>query len=358
MALTSFTYQVYQWFINKRPVFCPFALYSLLTISACENQQINDRLLILDGLTMGTAYTVKISDKSPALNTEKLKRDINSILNEVDQKMSTYIADSELSKINQTATTDRIEISEELFTVIEKAITIGQLTNGTFDITVGPVVNLWGFGPQNQPEHVPPDEDIQLALATVGYQYLHLQQSPTSLKKDRKDIYIDLSGIAKGYAVDRIAEYLETSHCRNFMVEIGGEIRAQGTNEKGKLWRIGIEKPLINQRSVQRIIKLDNISMATSGDYRNYFELDGVRYSHTINPQTGRPITHNLASVTIVHRSAAVADALATGLQVMGPELGYELAVKENLAALFIISSEMGFEEKHTAAFKPFLLDK
>ncbi len=342
---------------SNRSVLCLIFCLGLLT-GACDKPQSDEKLLIIDGLTMGTSYTIKINEKLIAAETKQITDGINSILNDVNQKMSTYITDSELSHINQARTSDWIMISDELYTVVKSAIEIGQLTNGAFDITVGPVVNLWGFGPENRPEQVPAESDIQQALQQTGYHYLQLMASPTAIKKGRNAAYLDLSGIAKGRAVDRIANYLQQHHYRNFMVDIGGELSAKGINKDGISWRIGIEKPVTKQRIVQRIIRLDNISMATSGDYRNYFEQNGLRYSHTIDPKTGRPITHKLASVTVLHPSTMVADALATGLLVMGPTAGYELAEKQNIAALFITGSETLFNERYTEAFKTYLVEQ
>ncbi len=304
---------------------------------------------------MGTTYTVKISDGLAGDAVERLRGEIDQSLETINQKMSTYLADSELSLINQSADTDWIPISPALHEVLDTALAASRLTHGAFDITVGPVVNLWGFGPQGRPERVPSAEEIERALRQVGYTMLSLRSSPPAVRKRNGAVYMDLSGIAKGYAVDGIAELLEMHAVGNYMVEIGGEIKTRGFNANGETWRIGIERPLTARRAVQRIIRLDNTGMATSGDYRNYFEKDGIRYSHTIDPVNGRPITHKLASVTVLHPSAATADALATGLLVLGPEGGCEIAREENLAALFIISTEEGFEEISTSACIPYL---
>jgi len=199
------------------------------------------------------------------------------------------------------------------------------------------------------------EADIEEALAGIGFQHIRLRDTNTAILKLKPDIYIDLSGIAKGYGVDLMAEYLEQHNINNYMVEIGGEIRAKGVNIKNHAWRIGIERPLAKQRNVQRIIQLDNISMATSGDYRNYFEQDGIRYSHTIDPRNGRPITHKLVSVTVLHESTTRADALATGFLVMGKEAAYKLALAENLAVLFIEKTDDGFAETYTDAFTDYL---
>ncbi len=340
---------------------CP-AIFILLVFiafsSGCGNNANSVPPMVVGGLTMGTNYTIKINEPDIQLSIEKINADVAELLADINNKMSTYIDDSELSLINKNNSQEWIPVSAELYQVLSDAISISKLTNGSFDITVGPLVNLWGFGPSRQPQQSPDAAAVSAALATTGFEHIKLRKSPAALKETIDDIYIDLSGIAKGYAVDRIAEYLAQQNIENYMVEIGGEIRASGVNEINFAWRIGIEKPLPGQRAVQRVIKLDNIAMATSGDYRNYFEQDGKRYSHTIDPDTGRPITHSLASVTVLHPSAAWADALATAFLVMGKEAADKLARQEKIPVLFIVRTKADFEESYTEAFTKFLLDK
>jgi FAD:protein FMN transferase len=307
---------------------------------------------------MGTTYSIKINEADLPFPAEKINADVNDILIDVNNKMSTYIDDSELSLINQNNSQDWIPLSEDLHYVITEAIQISKLTQGSFDITVGPLVNMWGFGPSKQSQEVPLETDINEALAEIGFQNISLRDTNTAIHKLKSNIYIDLSGVAKGYGVDLMAKYLEQHNIDNYMVEIGGEIRAKGVNIKNHAWRIGIEQPLTKQRNVQRIIQLDNISMATSGDYRNYFEQDGIRYSHTIDPRNGRPITHKLVSVTVLHESTTRADALATGFLVMGKEDAYKLALQGDLAVLFIEKTDDGFTESYTDAFTDYLLEQ
>ncbi len=307
---------------------------------------------------MGTTYSIKINQADLQLSSEKINTDIGDILKAVNAKMSTYIDDSELSLINQNKSHEWIPLSVDLHFIINEAARISRLTKGSFDITVGPLVNLWGFGPSKEPQEIPSVAEISAALTSIGYQHINLRSSPLSIQKEKPEIYLDLSGIAKGYAVDKMAEYLELQQVDNYMVEIGGEIRAKGVNDINFAWRIGIEKPVTEERSVQGIIKLENIAMATSGDYRNYFEQDGKRFSHTIDPRTGRPVTHELVSVTVLHASATQADALATGLLVMGKDAATKLAEELDLAVLFIERSNTGFEESYTNSFRPYLLEQ
>jgi thiamine biosynthesis lipoprotein len=226
---------------------------------------------------------------------------------------------------------------------------ISKLSNGMFDITVGPAVNLWGFGPENRPYLIPTENEISKALNIVGYKNISVQLNPPAIKKHHPDIYCDLSAIAKGYGVDKISEYLTQKGLPNHLVEIGGELRASGS-KFNKNWIVGISVPS-QEATIQETISLNDMSMATSGDYWNYFEADGIRYSHTINPLTGKPITHKLASVTVLTESCMNADALATAIDVMGPELGLIFAKENELNVYFIVKGNKGFETFSTKSF-------
>ena len=216
---------------------------------------------------------------------------------------------------------------------------------------MGPLVNLWGFGPDSISFEPPADAAIREKLNLIGYFYLKFKDNPFMIKKEIPELYLDLSSLAKGYAVDQVANLLEAQQIMDYMVEIGGELRLKGKNISGYKWRIAIEKPSPEQRMIHKVLPITDVSIATSGDYRNYFELDGHRFSHTIDPRNGSPITHNLASITVLSDTAMKADALATALMVLGPEQGFELAQQEKLAALFIIKSNDGFEEQNTSAY-------
>ncbi|MCP5046639.1 MAG: FAD:protein FMN transferase, partial [bacterium] len=198
---------------------------------------------------------------------------------------------------------------------------------------------------------VPDEEQIKEAIGKTGYKKLSVRLSPPAVRKQDPVIYCDFSAVAKGFGVDKVAGYLDVKGYTDYLVEIGGEVRARGVNHKGQSWRIGIETP-DGTRSLQKILPLKDVSLATSGDYHNYFEKDGVRYSHTIDPTTGKPVTHKLASVSVIHRSCMVADAMATAIDVMGPEKGYRLAVKENLPVFMIVRQNNTFVEKKTPRFR------
>lgn len=333
-------------------------LCGVLLGAGCGAASSEARLVHLGGLTMGTGYSVKIAHAPKQLDRVALADAIEAVLERIDARMSTYDAHSELSRFNRSASTAWVPISAETRAVIDEALRVGALTGGAFDITVGPLVDLWGFGPGAGPAGVPPAARIAEALARVGYARVHTRRDPPAVRKDEPDLHVDLSGIAKGYAVDRIAQHLERAGVGNYLVDVGGELRARGRNPQGARWRVAVEKPAPGERSAYRILALDGQGVATSGDYRNFFEHGGRRYSHAIDPRTGWPVAHDLASVAVVDASTVRADALATALMVLGPEAGYRLAQRERLAALFIVRGAHGFAAIHTRALEPYIVDE
>ncbi len=300
---------------------------------------------VLTGRTMGTAFTVKIAvPREPAVNQDDIETTIRDAVDAVDAAMSTYRDDSELSLFNRHGT-EPFEVSDSMVEVFLEAQRIAEMSAGAFDITVGPLVDAWGFGPD--PVGDPPDADtIAALLADNGFRMLEVDPVHRTLRKEHAAIRCDLSAIAKGYAVDRAAFGLTTLGLVDFMVEIGGEVRAVGRNAAGKVWQIGIERPETGSGGLWSSVALVDAAMATSGDYRNYYESDGVRISHTIDPRTGRPVTHRLASVSVIHPSCMTADSLATAISVLGPEEGRQMVEREGLAVLFLIRTADGeFEE-------------
>ena len=325
-----------------------------LLLGACGNQP-EDATLEFSGITMGTSYTVKLLPPGNGIDAASFGKEISTILESVDTRMSTYLPGSELSRLNSNPSGEWIPVSPELFTVLQMAIEANRITEGAFDITVGPLVNLWGFGPDPVPETLPDEEQIRAAAERTGIDKLLLDPETSTLRKARPDLYLDLSGIAKGYAVDRVADYLDSVPATNYLIEVGGEIRASGHNSSGRGWRIGIEKPDSGDRRVQRIIQLRRSGMATSGDYRNFYVRNGKRYAHIIDPRTGRPMEHQLASVSVLHESCAMADALATGLLVLGTEQARIVTEQNGIAAFFLTGSGEDFTESYTPAFAPYL---
>jgi len=326
------------------------ALASLLVLSGCEKpvEQVH-----ISGPTMGTTYNIKYLPQDGIPSSDVLHKEVDRLLEQVNDQMSTYRKDSELSRFNQYQDTAPYEVSEQTATVVREAIRLNHLTQGALDVTVGPLVNLWGFGPEARPEVVPSDEELAERRANIGIH--HLKVDGNHLSKDLPHLYVDLSTIAKGWGVDVVADYIQSQGVENYMVEVGGEIRLKGVNREGVGWRIAIEKPTVDERTIQEIIEPGDYAIATSGDYRNYFERDGIRYSHIIDPKTGRPISNRVVSVTVLDKSCMTADGLATGLMVLGDDKGMEIAEQNNIPVFMIVKTDDGFEEVSSTAFKPFL---
>lgn len=299
---------------------------------------------------MGTRYNISYVGDGQAINLlqEERQQDVDARLAQINRQMSTYDPESELSRFNQSESTDWFEVSEETAKVVAFALEVAELSDGQFDPTVGPVVNLWGFGPDGRRKEPPTDEQVAAALARVGYESVEARHDPPALKKSRADVYLDLSAVAKGYGVDEVSRVLADQGAEASMVEIGGEVVCRGAKPDGAAWRIGVEKPDERGRTIQTVVELSDAALATSGDYRNFFETDGVRYSHTINPKTGRPVEHQLAEVSVRAENCMKADAYATAILVMGPERGYNWARRHSVAALLIERKEEGFVERTT----------
>lgn len=316
----------------------------LVACSASKEQETH-----LTGPTMGTAYNVKFVPVD-GVDKQNVKQQIDQMLIDINQLMSTYIQDSELSRFNQWKSTEPFPMSAQTLEVLNEAKRLGAMSSGLLDVTVGPLVNLWGFGPQSRPEKIPSDEVISNTRQKIGLDKLTVGLSWAS--KTEPNLYVDLSTIAKGYAVDQVAQLLQTHKIENFLVEIGGEMRVSGIKASGTQWIIAIEKPEAEQRSIQELISIGDNAVATSGDYRIYYEQDGVRYSHLIDPSTGYPITHNVVSVTVIHPSSMTADGLATALIVMGKEKALQLAESNDIAVLLITKEKDGFSEYTSAKFE------
>ncbi len=330
------------------------ALLLTITLSACFPSNTSGKTsVLLQGRTMGTTYNIKIVATLEQVEDLKLQQKIDAVLKQINQQMSTYIPSSEISQFNQSRSTKPVEVSSGFARVLAESIRLGTLTKGALDVTVGPLVNLWGFGPEHRPDKVPSEALITATRKKIGLSNLRLEGD--QLSKKIPELYLDLSTIAKGYGVDVVAELIERNGFTDYIVEIGGELRLKGFKHTGELWVVAIEKPLTTERSVQQYLVPKDNAIATSGDYRNYFEADGKRFSHIIEPDTGKPINHNLVSVTVIHPSSMTADGLSTALMVMGLEKGMTFAVKNNLAALFIAKTEHGFNEQFTVKFKQYL---
>lgn len=304
------------------------------------------------GPTMGTTYTVKYITTADSLSRSELKAQVDGVLLHVNKLMSTYDPTSELSEFNKQPAGTTIEASSDLAYVLDEALKISEQSGGKYDVTVGPLVNLWGFGPGKHNDEVPSEKAIETAKEKVGYH--HLIVDGKNITKTN-DVYVDLSSIAKGFGVDQVARTLKEAGVSSYLVEVGGEIIVAGHKVDGSPWQVGIESPAGGHNIAQRVIAADNVAIATSGDYRNYFEKGGVRYSHTIDPTSGRPITHRLVSVTVIDSNTMRADGLATAITVLGPVKGLEFAQEFNIAAYMLVKEDTGFVEQYSDSFKPYL---
>ncbi len=322
-----------------------------LYLPAWKASQAAKTAVEFSGKTMGTTYALKAWWGESKI----LQKEVDRRLEKLNQQMSTYLPDSELSRFNNLAAGNWFEVSAETAFVVDKALHYHQITAGASDVTVGPLVRLWDFGPGRHPIgaklKAPSEETIAAALKCSGANKLEVRHDPPSLRKNGDGLEVDLSSIAKGYAVDVLADVLFEHGYQNFMVEIGGEVRAQGTRQDGKAWRIGVEKPDLNQSAIHQIVSLQDQALATSGDYRNFREFDGKKYSHIIDPKTGRPLPYRGWSVTLLAPTCLEADALATALLVMGEDRGYDWCAEHQVAAMFLIRDDKGIIEKTTPKF-------
>ncbi|MCV9877682.1 FAD:protein FMN transferase ApbE [Brenneria izbisi] len=334
-------------------------LFSLLT--ACDNAtQTSPRpLLTIEGKTMGTFYSVKISGDLAESKTQ-LQQEIERLLEQANDEISTYRQHSTLSRFNQYHGTDPQPISNGMADIILAAQRIGRATDDAMDITVGPLVNLWGFGPQKQPVTIPSQQQIDLAKQKVGLKHLTLLSNSRGewLQKDLPDLYVDLSTLGEGYGADVLAQLMARKGITNYLVSVGGAISSRGINAEGKPWRVAIQKPTDQENAMQAAVNLQGYAISTSGSYRNYFELEGKRYSHVIDPATGRPITHQLVSATVIAPTALEADGWDTGLMVLGTEKALKLAEQQGLAVYLITRKGDGFSAVMTPQFKSFLINQ
>jgi thiamine biosynthesis lipoprotein len=305
---------------------------------------------------MGTTYSVKIVSVDERTGSAELLKEVRTLieerLDEVNRKMSTYREDSEISRLNRHAAESPFEVSPETLEVLRIAQQVSEETTGAFDITAAPLIDIWGFGPEGRVPRPPDAAELEKIRARIGYRQLEILPDGSAVRKARPDVRCDVSAVAKGYAVDRVAEALEARGLENYMVEVGGEVRTRGVNARGVAWRIGIEEPDPSSRSRLQIVPISGVSIATSGDYRNYHEVDGRRVTHIMDPRACRPIQHGLASITVIHERCALADAYATAIMVLGPDEGYRFATEKDLPASFMIRDSDGFSRKATPAFK------
>jgi len=324
-----------------------------LFITQYQRQQEETPLWRVQGEVMGTTYTVQVvAAQAPSAEG------IHAALEAVNAEMSTYLKSAQLSQLNAHKSGEPFEISPALYELLKSSQALSALSGGAFDVTVGPLVNAWGFGPEGRVT-TPSPAQVQALKAHVGSDKFKLSEPSQpggshSLTKLDPELYIDLSANAKGYGVDQAAAYLSAQGFDRYWVEVGGEVKARGLNAEGRAWRAGIERPAgEGRRAVFMVLPLQDRSIATSGDYRNrYLDERGVMRSHTIDPRTGEPVTHQLASVSVVLKDNAMADAWATALNVLGPEEGLKLANAQSIPALFLVRAEGALQGDLNAPLK------
>ena len=332
-----------------------FLFFIYLVFLSCE--AIDSGKIKFTGKTMGTTYSIIISGlKSNIKFKDQIAHKVDSTLKSINMQMSTYIEESEISKFNESATMS-IYPSLEFLDVLEYGRELSKSTDGMFDITVAPLVELWGFTDQKL-SWVPPDKlDINRSLGNIGNRTWNIVSG--ELVKLNPDMKIDVNAIAKGFGVDIISNLLKSLGYNNYMVEIGGEVYCSGKNDKDELWKIGVELPSFDTRILSRVVGLSDAAMATSGDYRNYYTYDGKNYSHTINPESGTPIEHSLASVTVISKTCMDADGLATALLVMGTNKAIDYIEKNDLAECLLIERDENgdFRSFMSSGFGAYLIE-
>ena len=322
-------------------------LASLLLLAGCGADAEFHRL---SGQTMGTDYAVTMAGGSDC--SAELSEPVEAELHSVNAQMSTWQPDSELSRFNRAPAGEWTPVSADLAGVVTLAQDLARQSDGAFDVTVGPLVDLWGFGVRER-RGLPGSEEIAATAARVGYRFLEARRSPPGLRKLLDDLHLDLSGIAKGHGVDRLAALLDLRGCTDYLVDIGGEVRVRGLSPRRAPWRIGIELPEDGGGThTPTVLSLSEGAVATSGDYRNVRSVGETRFSHTIDPRTGRPIAHEVASVTVLAETAALADGLATLINVLGPDEGLAFARRRGLAALVFVRRNGGLDRRYTESMR------
>jgi len=280
-----------------------------------------------------------------------LDSEVRAEIDAVNRAMSTYLSRSDLSRFNEASVNSWVEVSPMTADVVALALDVAEASRGAFDPTIGPLVDLWGFGPAGHTGQVPATWEIEKALSMVGWEAIEVDHTGSRLRKSEPR-ELDLSAIAKGYAVDKVAGMLERQGVADYLVEIGGEMRFSGTKPDNKPWRIAIETPDSKQRAAYEILEVSEGAMATSGDYRNFFEQDGVMYSHTLDPDTGYPVRHDLVSATVMGELSVMTDAYATAFLVMGAEQAMSLAAELDMAVYLIQRRGEGTRETRSPRFE------
>lgn len=334
------------------------AISTLLMLVGCEHAQQNDSM-ILTGKTMGSTWRVNLHGVTSQRASE-LKTLIQQQLDRDDQTLSTWKQDSQLSRFNQSQSTKPWPVDEGMADIVTQSLRIGRLTAGAMDITVGPLVNLWGFGPERQPQQTPKPVQIEQAKARTGLHHLRVIQDVQGawLQKDIPTLYVDLSTVGEGYAVDHLARLLKEEGVDRFLISVGGTVIGGSSKDRNKVWRVAISKPDEHADGFQARVDLHGFGISTAGSYYNYYNLDNKRISHIIDPSTGEPIKHELVSVSVIAPTALEADCWDTGLMVMGMERAKALALQQRLAVYLMARKNGRLVRWMSPEFKKFLIDE
>jgi thiamine biosynthesis lipoprotein len=337
--------------IRSHPVIL-FAMAAALALAACAS---GDRVQILRGSSMGTTWTAQLV-VAPA-RADELRATIEDELDAVIAQMSTWEPASDLSRFNRAPAGSWQTLPAELFDVLDYALTLAHDTGGAYDPTVGPLVDLWGFGSGAAARSEPPSaSEISDARARVGFRRIELDRAAHRAKQPG-GVTVDVSSLGPGHAIDRIAARLKQAGIEAFLIELGGEMRAEGRKPDGSDWRIAVEPANADEHGEPQydlVIALRDESAGSSGDYRVGFEHAGRRYSHTIDPRSGEPVQHALAGVTVIADTTMQADAQAAALMVLGPDEGMIFAERRQIAAVFTLRGAQGFERRYSPAFEPY----
>lgn len=312
----------------------PFVI-TLSLLTACSK---SPEPIKLEGFAQGTTYhfTFVLNNEQTARQQALISKDISAELNRIDASISNYRKDSTIELFNAQLDTEPHEVNAEVVQLIEQARSISTASKGCYDLTIKPLFDLWGF--KKDVFNLPSDAALQQTLQTIGIDKL-ITLDATHLQKTLPNLRVDLSSIGQGHSVGRIAELLEKYGVTNYLVEIGGELKARGTKPDGKPWRVALEKPLPNERKLSKIVSFNSgepMSLMASGTYRHYFDNNGKRYSHILDARTGKPVEHNTVSVAVLHPNPAIADAWSTALLCLGSEAGITVANENNIAALYV----------------------
>ncbi|HWT69880.1 MAG TPA: FAD:protein FMN transferase [Pseudomonas sp.] len=315
-------------------------------LPGCGN---DDAMESFGGPTMGSTYSIKYVRHAGLPGPAAVQVEVEKILTDVDRQLSTYRSDSDIEHFNQLPANSCQNMPSSVLELVRVGEQLSSQSDGSFDLTVEPLLDLWGFGPQAREEKVPTAQALAEVRQRVGHAHLRIEGD--QLCKDAA-VEVDFNSIAAGYAVDRIAARLEALGIHDYLAEATGELKAAGSKLDGSPWRVALEEPRDDQQVAERVVAIDGYGLSTSGDYRNYFVQGGQRFSHTFDARTGAPVSHALASVTVIHHSALMADGLSTLLLILGPERGWDYAEKHDIGAFFVIRADTGFVTRSSHAFE------